>query len=86
MCSPCPLLYFYPLQVSGSVSAGGKISYVPQVWWCQNLSIRENILFGQPMDQERYRQVLHACALELDLEILQNGDESKVGFYFCRML
>jgi hypothetical protein len=39
---------------------------------------KENILFGQPFDPYRYDDVIHACALGLDLEILPDGDESKV--------
>ena len=55
------------------------MSYVPQVAWCQNSSLRDNIVFGERFDQERYNTVIHACALELDLEILPNGDQSKAG-------
>ena len=50
-----------------------------QVAWCQNLSLRENILFGQAFDQARYDRVIHDCALELDLKILADGDLSKVS-------
>ena len=71
-CLPMP-------QVEGSAHAGGDFGYVPQNPWCQNLSLRENIVFGQPWDEAHYREVLHACALELDLEILAAGDLSKVG-------
>jgi hypothetical protein len=35
-------------------------------------------VFGQPWEEDRYRQVIHACALELDLQILAAGDQSKV--------
>ena len=31
------------------------------------------------MDSQRYQQVLHACALERDLELLPDGDETFVG-------
>jgi ABC-type multidrug transport system fused ATPase/permease subunit len=65
--------------VEGTCSSGGKISYVPQTAWCQNLTLKENIVFGQPWDEARYKQVLHACALELDLQILPAGDQSKAG-------
>lgn len=55
----------------GSISVGGRISYVPQNPWCQNLSVRDNILFGNEFDHAKYDDVIHACALTLDLEILQ---------------
>ncbi|KAL4427322.1 hypothetical protein ABPG77_003231 [Micractinium sp. CCAP 211/92] len=64
---------------NGTCHSGGRIAYVPQVWWCQNLTLQENIVFGQPWDQARYERVLHACALELDLEILAAGDQTKAG-------
>ncbi|KAI9593640.1 P-loop containing nucleoside triphosphate hydrolase protein, partial [Syncephalis fuscata] len=56
-----------------------NIGYVAQQPWLQNLTIRENILFGQPYDEQRYHQVLHACALERDLEILDAGDRTQIG-------
>lgn len=43
--------------VSGHAEAGGRVSYVPQNPWCQNLSLRENILFGLPFDEEKYTRV-----------------------------
>ncbi|KAI8465820.1 MAG: putative ABC transporter [Monoraphidium minutum] len=64
----------------GSVRVGGGVAaYVPQSPWVQNLSLRENILFGLPYDEARYQRVVHACALELDLKILPNGDASMAG-------
>jgi ABC-type multidrug transport system fused ATPase/permease subunit len=37
------------------------------------------ILFGQPYDEERYRQVIFACALEADLKIMPQGDQTEIG-------
>jgi ABC-type multidrug transport system fused ATPase/permease subunit len=45
------------------------IGYVPQEAWIQNATFRENILFGSPLDPERYRQVIDACALAEDVSI-----------------
>jgi hypothetical protein len=57
-------------RVSGSVVVGGSVSYCPQRAWIQNATVRDNILFGSPFDQERYERVIHACALEHDLALL----------------
>ncbi|KAI2471956.1 P-loop containing nucleoside triphosphate hydrolase protein [Annulohypoxylon bovei var. microspora] len=54
-------------------------AYVAQSAWLVNANIRENILFSAPYDEKRYKDVLVACALERDLEILDNGDETLVG-------
>ncbi|KAF9531155.1 multidrug resistance-associated ABC transporter [Crepidotus variabilis] len=57
----------------------GACAYVPQAAWLRNASIKENILFNLPYDEERYLQTLEACALVNDLEILEDGDESEIG-------
>ncbi|KAG2500519.1 hypothetical protein HYH03_001296 [Edaphochlamys debaryana] len=63
----------------GASQVGGRISYVPQNPWLQNLSLRDNIMFGEAWDQSKYEQVIDSCALTLDLQILPQGDESKAG-------
>ncbi|KAI9478028.1 MAG: hypothetical protein EXX96DRAFT_539173 [Benjaminiella poitrasii] len=62
--------------VGGSMSG---IAYVAQTAWLQNCSIRDNILFGLPYNQERYENVLYMTALTRDLEILEFGDATEVG-------
>lgn len=55
------------------------ISYAAQSPWLQHLSIKDNILFGSPFDRERYEQVIDACALRADLDILEDGDSTEIG-------
>jgi ABC-type multidrug transport system fused ATPase/permease subunit len=55
------------------------VAYVPQIPWIENASIKENILFGLPYDAGRYRKTIKVCALEKDLEILQDGEDTEVG-------
>ncbi|KAK0635814.1 hypothetical protein B0T17DRAFT_624801 [Bombardia bombarda] len=54
-------------------------AYVAQQAWLVNASIKDNILFSAPFEEQRYKDVIVACALERDLEILDNGDETLVG-------
>lgn len=58
---------------------GGSMSYVQQMPWIQNKTIRNNILFGLPMDEEKYNKTIHLCELENDLEILPGGDLTEIG-------
>jgi ABC-type multidrug transport system fused ATPase/permease subunit len=67
------------VKLHGSVIVPGSVAYVPQVAWIRNLTVRENILFGREYNEARYRRVLHACALEPDLEQLPGGDETEIG-------
>ncbi|KAF8438137.1 hypothetical protein L210DRAFT_968152 [Boletus edulis BED1] len=57
----------------------GVCAYVPQTAWLRNASIKDNILFNLPCDEERYQKTIKACALESDLLILEDGDESEIG-------
>jgi len=55
------------------------VAYCAQQAWLVNANIKENILFANPLDEQRYKDVIVACALERDLEILDAGDETLVG-------
>ncbi|KAL2068191.1 hypothetical protein VTL71DRAFT_16289 [Oculimacula yallundae] len=56
-----------------------SVAYCAQQAWLVNANIKENILFAAPLDEKRYKDVIVACALERDLEILDAGDETLVG-------
>jgi ABC-type multidrug transport system fused ATPase/permease subunit len=55
------------------------IAYVSQIPWIENATFKDNITFGLPHDEQRYRQVITACALDKDLEILTDGDKTEIG-------
>ncbi|KAG0291146.1 hypothetical protein BGZ98_003124, partial [Dissophora globulifera] len=57
----------------------GTLAYVSQYPWLQQASIRENIMFGSPFEQERYQHVLEACALLPDLAVFEHGDLTEIG-------
>lgn len=57
----------------------GFVSYCAQTPWILNSTLKENILFGRSFDEERYNEVVHACALSSDLEILPAGDMTEIG-------
>ncbi|KAF8933344.1 Canalicular multispecific organic anion transporter 2 [Dissophora ornata] len=63
----------------GTVKVYGSVAYVPQQAWIINATVKENIIFGKPFDQERYDRVLFASGLLPDLDILTSGDQTEIG-------
>lgn len=56
-----------------------KVAYVPQQAWIQNMTVKNNILFGSSLHEDKYQQALSVCALESDLETLPGGDLAEIG-------
>ncbi|KAE9991311.1 hypothetical protein EG327_000152 [Venturia inaequalis] len=54
-------------------------AYVSQQPWIENATLKNNVLFGLPYDEQRYNQVISTCALEQDLKILTDGHETEIG-------
>ncbi|KAM4032250.1 ATP-binding cassette sub-family C member 2 [Anomaloglossus baeobatrachus] len=65
--------------IKGHINIKGSVAYVPQQAWIQNATLKDNILFGSPLDETRYQRVLEACALLPDLQMLPGGDMSEIG-------
>jgi len=75
----CSAVLNETLLESGQISVKGKVAYAAQSPWILNASLRDNILFGIPMDQDRYEKVLEVCQLSHDLEMLDDGDRTEIG-------
>uniref|UniRef100_A0A7N8XGS3 ATP-binding cassette, sub-family C (CFTR/MRP), member 2 n=1 Tax=Mastacembelus armatus TaxID=205130 RepID=A0A7N8XGS3_9TELE len=63
----------------GFVNIKGSLAFVPQQAWIQNATLRDNILFGSPHEDKRLQEVVEACALVPDLELLPGGDLTEIG-------
>lgn len=59
------------LEIGGAGGASGSVT--------GRSTIRDTILFGQVMDEQRYTDVLRACVLEHDLNGLPHGDMTIIG-------
>ncbi|KAJ7658502.1 multidrug resistance-associated ABC transporter [Mycena rosella] len=66
-------------KTAGTVKFGGTLAYVPQTAWIRNATLRQNIIFGGEEDEEKFRQIIRACSLEHDLEVLPHGEETEIG-------
>jgi len=66
-------------KTGGKVIMASSRAFCPQYAWIQNATLKDNILFGKPHKTKWYRDVIDACALGPDLEILPAGDQTEIG-------
>ncbi len=55
------------------------VAYASQLPWLQHDTIKGNILFGAPFEQDRYDAVVEACALQADFKQFEAGDQTEIG-------
>ncbi|XP_058296936.1 LOW QUALITY PROTEIN: ATP-binding cassette sub-family C member 12 [Hylobates moloch] len=58
----------------GVVAVSGTLAYVSQQAWIFHGNVRENILFGEKYDHQRYQHTVRVCGLQKDLSDLPYGD------------
>ncbi|KAJ7040911.1 ABC protein [Mycena alexandri] len=63
----------------GKWTFGGRVAYCPQGAWIQNATLRNNVLFGLPFEEDRYWRVLEDACLLPDLQLLADGDLTEIG-------
>lgn len=56
-----------------------SVAFCDQEAFIQNATLRENVLFGAPMNEKKYRQTLKATCLMEDLKVLPEGDLTEIG-------
>ncbi|KAL5623550.1 hypothetical protein FOBRF1_002800 [Fusarium oxysporum] len=66
-------------QTGGILQFAADRACCAQYAWIQNASVRDNITFGKPFNQQFYSDVVHACALLPDFELLPHGDMTEIG-------
>ncbi len=64
---------------SGSVSLSSQdVSYCDQSPWLSYGTIQAIIIGASAYCEELYKKVVHACALDTDIALLKNGDQTQV--------
>ena len=69
-------------RIRGNVNIAPRVknlAYVSQEAWIQNITLRDNILFGKGYNESKYQDILKVCELKPDLEILPAGDMTEIG-------
>ena len=61
------------------IIVNGTISYVSQIPWIRNATVKDNILFFNKYDEEKYNKSIELSELKQDLDILEGGDLTEIG-------
>ncbi|KAJ7887709.1 P-loop containing nucleoside triphosphate hydrolase protein, partial [Mycena leptocephala] len=61
-----------------TTATGAKWAFGGSVAWIQNATLRDNVLFGQPFEADRYWHVIEDSHLLPDLQLLADGDLTEV--------
>ena len=64
---------------SGKISCIGKIALVSQTPWVYSGTVRENIVFGNQFDVQKYNKVIEVCDLEKDIASFTKRDLTEIG-------
>ncbi|XP_077355333.1 ATP-binding cassette sub-family C member 9 isoform X2 [Festucalex cinctus] len=56
-----------------------SVAYATQKSWLLNATVEDNITFGSPFNKQRYKAVIDACSLQLDIDLLPFGDQTEIG-------
>ena len=72
------LILLNPINCSG-IHINGKLGYVSQINWIQNDTIKNNILFYEKYDKEKYERIIKLSELNLDLKNFEGGDNTEIG-------
>ena len=62
-----------------AVEIRGSVAYCQQIPWIMSGTVRDNILFGLPYDEQRFNAALHAAAFRDDLLSMPAGVETEIG-------
>ena len=66
-------------KIGSKITLSGSLAYVGQKAWIQSKTIKENILFGKELDEQRYQDSIKFSCMTEDLKILQKKDETLLG-------
>ena len=50
--------------ITGGIDIKGSIFYVSQEPWLFPASLQENILFGKPYNEEKFKKIVKSCCLD----------------------
>ena len=66
-------------KIGGNVKAKGSVAFISQQAVLRNATVRDNITFTFPFDEEKYANIIEKCELVEDIKILPGADMTEIG-------
>ena len=70
---------YYIYSSSSQIILNGELSYFSQQPWVMTDTVKNNIIFNNEYNEEKYRQVVSVCELENDIFEFANGDKTEIN-------
>ncbi len=62
-----------------AIKSGHHVAYIGQQPWIFPGTLRENVLFGNQYDKNKFDKVIQVCSLQKELLILSSGEDTLIG-------
>lgn len=69
----------YETQYPPRLSRNGSVSFLSEKPWLMPTTIKENILVGKPLDEQRLSTCIKMAQFEYDLKLMSEGIETVIG-------
>lgn len=58
------------VKTSGTTAYRGRVGYATQNPWVFNDTLKNNVLFGLPFDEDKFQATVSCCALDKDIQLV----------------
>ena len=64
---------------TSKIILNGEVSYANQQPWVMTDTVKNNIIFNNPFDEDKYDKIVSVCELENDFLNFPNGDKTEIN-------
>ena len=70
---------YHIYSTKSKIILNGELSYFCQQPWVMTDTVKNNIIFNNEFNEEKYRKVVSVCELENDINEFANGDKTEIN-------
>ena len=70
---------YYIYKANSKIIINGELSYASQQPWVMTDTVKNNIIFNNEFNEEKYKEIVSVCELENDFLEFSNGDKTEIN-------